>query len=74
MNNLEIYKTSINQIFACLDKLEQGLDVQEHSNNISNLKEYKESAVSFAKLIEVASTKPLENKDISNKRNEDMIW
>ena len=41
MNNLEIYTTAVNNIFACLEKLDTGLNNQENSNNISNLNEYK---------------------------------
>ena len=52
MNNLEIYTTAVNNIFACLEKLDTGLNNQENSNNISNLNEYKESAISFARLIQ----------------------
>lgn len=51
MNNLEIYTNSVNQIFSCLDKLDQGLENQDNSNNINNIREYKEAAISFAKLI-----------------------
>ena len=52
MNNLEIYTTAVSNIFACLEKLDTGLNNQENSNNISNLNEYKESAISFARLIQ----------------------
>lgn len=64
MNNLEIFTTAVNQIFACLEKLDVDLESQENSNNISNIKEYKESAISFAKLI---STEP----DSNNNQNLD---
>ena len=32
--------------------MDTGLNNQENSNNISNLNEYKESAISFARLIQ----------------------
>ncbi len=61
MENLELYVNSINEIYNCLDRLDQELLSEENSNNISNLNEYKELAISFAKL--VGST-------INNKENE----
>ena len=61
MENLELYVNSINEIYNCLDRLDQELLSGENSNNISNLNEYKELAISFAKL--VGST-------INNKENE----
>lgn len=51
MENLELYVNSINEIYNCLDTLDQNLQNEENSNNISNLNEYKELAISFAKLI-----------------------
>ena len=30
MNNLEIYTTAVNNIFACLEKLDTGLNNQEN--------------------------------------------
>ena len=51
MENLELYVNSVNQIFACLENLDQSLENEENSANIKNLIEYKELAISFAKLI-----------------------
>lgn len=70
MNNLEIFTTAVNQIFACLEKLDIDLESQENSNNISNIKEYKESAISFAKLISTEldsnnNQNPDSNDDVS---------
>ena len=50
MENLELYINSVNQIFACLDNLDQNLESEDNSANIQNLNEYKEIAISFAKL------------------------
>lgn len=51
MENLELYVNSINEIFSYLDNLDQNLESEENSLNIKNLNEYKEFAISFAKLI-----------------------
>ncbi len=51
MENLELYINSVNQIFTCLDNLDQNLESEDNSANIKNLNEYKELAISFAKLI-----------------------
>lgn len=51
MENLELYINSVNQIFACLDNLDQNLESEDNSANIQNLNEYKEIAISFAKLV-----------------------
>jgi hypothetical protein len=51
MNNSEIYMNSINQIFDCLDKLDQYLESEDNSSNVKNLNEYKEIAISFYKLM-----------------------
>ena len=52
MDNLEIYKQSINQIFSCLDNLDSGLNDVDNTNSINNLKNYKELVISFSKFIE----------------------
>lgn len=51
MENLEIYVNSINEIFSYLDTLDQNLESEDNSLNIKNLNEYKELAISFAKLV-----------------------
>lgn len=61
MENLQLYVNSINEIYNCLDILDQNLESEENSNNISNLNEYKELAISFAKLV---------GNTINNKENE----
>ena len=50
MDNLEVYKDCINQIFSCLDNLDQYLENTDNTNTINNLREYKDLAISFAKL------------------------
>ena len=51
MENFELYVNSINEIYNNLDILNDGLQSDENSANINNLNEYKELAISFAKLI-----------------------
>ena len=51
MENLEMYVNSVNEIFSCLDSLDQNLENEDNSANINNLNEYKELAISFAKLV-----------------------
>lgn len=51
MENLQTYVNSINEIFSYLDNLDQNLENEDNSLNIKNLNEYKELAISFAKLI-----------------------
>ena len=57
MDNLEVYKDCINQIFSCLDNLDQYLENTDNTNTINNLREYKDLAISFAKLLS-----PVEDK------------
>lgn len=57
MDNLEVYKDCINQIFNCLDNLDQYLENTDNTNTINNLREYKDLAISFAKLLS-----PVEDK------------
>ena len=51
MENFELYVNNINEIYNNLDILNDGLQSDENSANINNLNEYKELAISFAKLI-----------------------
>ncbi len=51
MDNLELYKQSVNQIFTCLDNLDTYLENPDNTNTINNLREYKDLAISFAKLM-----------------------
>ena len=51
MENLELYINSVNEIFSYLDSLNQNLESEENSLNVKNLTEYKDLAISFAKLI-----------------------
>ncbi len=52
MNIIDTYKKIINEIFSCLDRLEQGLTSEEQLNYISGLREYKDVAVNFKSIIE----------------------
>ena len=67
MENLELYVNSVNQIFACLENLDQSLESEENSANIKNLIEYKELTISFAKLIgsNVNNDNPVSDDNLS---------
>ena len=68
MENLELYVNSINQIYSCLDSLDQNLESEDNSVNINNLNEYKELAISFAKLVggNITNNKEESNNNIEN--------
>ena len=64
MNNLDIYKQSVNQIFACLDNLDVNLENVDNTNTINNLREYKELAISFFQLISVDTLSNEESDEV----------
>ena len=69
MENLELYVNSINQIFSCLDTLDQNLESEDNTANINNLNEYKELAISFAKIIGSNITGNNDNADNNIENN-----
>lgn len=55
MNELEMFKNNVNQIFTCLAQLDTYLEDTDNSSFISNLNEFKEPIISFTESLSNAS-------------------
>ena len=65
MNNTEIYVNEINTIFSALNILETSWPDKDNVNFINNLKEYKEEAIKYKKILESINNKDQnENKKL----------
>ena len=52
MNNTEIYKQEINNIFSNLAKLKELITQDDNKNYIDNLNEYRNDVIEFLKTME----------------------